>query len=154
LDKLESRSRIKTWQETVNALHYTKDVLICDNCKKNVSVVIELYGEGIFCWGCLKRAMRKYFEKNNDDFIYAREIEDVLFGKRKKYRKIERSKMSLKLRWDVMKGDGFQCVKCGASGKDANLEVDHIKPISKGGETVLSNLQTLCFKCNRGKSNG
>jgi 5-methylcytosine-specific restriction endonuclease McrA len=33
------------------------------------------------------------------------------------------------------------------------LEVDHIKPISKGGKTVLNNLQTLCMDCNRGKSN-
>jgi len=51
-----------------------------------------------------------------------------------------------------MNRDGFQCVKCGASGKDANLEVDHIIPISKGGKSTMDNLETLCFKCNRGKS--
>ncbi len=31
--------------------------------------------------------------------------------------------------------------------------IDHIKPWSKGGETVLENLQTLCATCNLGKSN-
>ena len=33
------------------------------------------------------------------------------------------------------------------------LEVDHIIPISKGGKTEPDNLQTLCWKCNRTKSN-
>lgn len=33
------------------------------------------------------------------------------------------------------------------------LEVDHIIPDSKKGRPVMENLQTLCFTCNRGKSN-
>jgi 5-methylcytosine-specific restriction endonuclease McrA len=33
------------------------------------------------------------------------------------------------------------------------LHVDHIKPWSKGGETVPDNLQTLCSVCNIGKNN-
>ena len=32
------------------------------------------------------------------------------------------------------------------------LHVDHIKPVSKGGKTELSNLRTLCERCNLGKS--
>lgn len=57
------------------------------------------------------------------------------------------------LRYAVLKKDNEQCVKCGASPKKADvvLEVDHIIPWSKGGPTELSNLQTLCDRCNRGK---
>jgi len=63
---------------------------------------------------------------------------------------------SLRLRFKVMKRDNFCCRSCGASpAKDASviLHVDHIKAWANGGETVLENLQTLCSKCNLGKSN-
>lgn len=67
-------------------------------------------------------------------------------------KKVERGKMSDSLRYDVMKRDGFRCKLCGREAEDgAKLEVDHIMPISKGGKTTMSNLQTLCKECNRGK---
>ena len=55
--------------------------------------------------------------------------------------------------------DNFTCQACGASPKWKNkfeitfpdvgqLACDHIHPYSKGGKTELSNLQTLCRKCN------
>jgi hypothetical protein len=63
---------------------------------------------------------------------------------------------SLRLRFKVMLRDRFTCRHCGASpSKDPNVElhVDHVVPWSKGGDTALENLQTLCLKCNLGKSN-
>lgn len=64
-------------------------------------------------------------------------------------------KISDKLRYQVLKRDNFRCCACGASpAKDSSVElhIDHIVPWSKGGETVIDNLQTLCSKCNLGKS--
>lgn len=61
-----------------------------------------------------------------------------------------------RLRFLVMRRDDFKCVVDGrspATHKGITLEVDHIIPWSKGGETVLENLQTLCSICNGGKSN-
>lgn len=68
--------------------------------------------------------------------------------------RIERSKMSESLRYDVFKRDNYRCCICGMSSKDGvKLQVDHIIPVSKGGKTEMSNLQTLCSRCNIGKSN-
>lgn len=59
-----------------------------------------------------------------------------------------------RLRALVLMRDGARCRLCGAApGNGVCLEVDHIEPWSKGGETVLSNLQILCNRCNAGKSN-
>jgi hypothetical protein len=42
------------------------------------------------------------------------------------------------------------CVKCG--GSQDRLEIDHVIPIKRGGDSSESNLQVLCMKCNRRKS--
>ena len=63
--------------------------------------------------------------------------------------------INLRMRFLVMQRDNFKCRLCGASpAKDASVElhIDHIVPWSKGGETNIDNLQTLCSKCNLGKS--
>lgn len=62
---------------------------------------------------------------------------------------------STRLRFEVLARDKFTCRFCGASpSKDpaVTLHIDHIFPWSKGGKTTLDNLQTLCSKCNLGKS--
>lgn len=66
--------------------------------------------------------------------------------------KRERKYMTDQMRYDVLKRDDFTCQKCGATAKDgAKLHVDHIVPVYKGGKTTMSNLQTLCDRCNIGK---
>lgn len=65
----------------------------------------------------------------------------------------ERKTMSKKLRFEVFKRDAFTCQYCGKKAPDVVLEVDHIKPVSKGGKNELLNLVTACFECNRGKRN-
>jgi hypothetical protein len=84
------------------------------------------------------------------------------------------------LRYQVFKTHGTQCVCCGLQGKFFALEAhevdaergvfhfnlygvkdgeevlitkDHIRPKSKGGADVLSNMQTMCAPCNETKGN-
>jgi hypothetical protein len=45
------------------------------------------------------------------------------------------------------------CPICGEHFTREKMEADHITPWSEGGKTTLDNLQMLCKKCNREKSN-
>lgn len=65
-----------------------------------------------------------------------------------------RKKLSKKTRFSVFKRDGFVCQYCGAHPPAVILEVDHIKPVARGGSNEIDNLITSCFDCNRGKSDG
>lgn len=67
-------------------------------------------------------------------------------------KKVRNHYISTSVRVDVFKRDNFRCVFCGATSRHTQLQVDHIIPVSKGGRNDLSNLQTLCWECNRGKS--
>lgn len=55
------------------------------------------------------------------------------------------------LRFSVLERDKFTCQYCGQSAPDARLEVDHINPVSNGGNDNEDNLITSCYACNRGK---
>ena len=63
----------------------------------------------------------------------------------------KRKGISKSTRFEVFKRDSFTCQYCGKSAPDVVLEVDHINPVSKGGDNDISNLITACFDCNRGK---
>ena len=63
--------------------------------------------------------------------------------------KVERGKVSNRLRFAIYKRDGNRCRYCGSTH---NLEIDHKIPISKGGKSTPDNLQTLCKRCNKEKS--
>lgn len=62
--------------------------------------------------------------------------------------RVERGKVSNKMRFSIYQRDGYRCRKCGVSQRYAQLEVDHIIPIAKGGKSTYNNLQTLCHRCN------
>ena len=63
--------------------------------------------------------------------------------------RVERGKVSNKMRFAIYQRDHYRCQKCGfTSDKTNELEIDHIFPIAKGGKSNFDNLQTLCHKCN------
>jgi len=69
------------------------------------------------------------------------------------YRLLNTDPVPDSLRYRVLKDSGGRCELCGATKKERPLDVDHIKPQSKGGKNVYENLQVLCSKCNRSKGN-
>ena len=95
----------------------------------------------------------KFVNNKNSNFVLAGEVwslENKTDGNRRGARAV-----NWRLRAMILIKDNCICKLCGASpAKDptVTLHVDHIYPWSKGGETVPENLQTLCAKCNIGKS--
>lgn len=90
------------------------------------------------------------------NILFENDIRNDDNEKNNKLQKRTPRNVNLKLRFKVLQRDNFSCCFCGASpAKNSNTElhIDHIVPWSKGGETTIGNLQTLCSICNLGKSN-
>lgn len=102
-------------------------------------------------WSVALKSFVDYFNAKQDILPNALvDIDKITYTRRLSSRDI-----NLRLRFLVMSRDNFKCCFCGASpAKDPSVElhVDHIKPWAKGGETEINNLQTLCSRCNQGKS--
>lgn len=64
----------------------------------------------------------------------------------------KRESIRKSVRFEVFKRDSFTCQYCGAKAPEAILHVDHINPVSKGGDNEIINLVTACQECNSGKS--
>ncbi len=90
----------------------------------------------------IKRVIEKLSHKNGNFFT----DEDVW----QSICRVERGKVSNKIRFAIYNRDGNCCCRCGSP---YDLEIDHIYPISKGGKSNFENLQTLCHTCNTLKSN-
>jgi hypothetical protein len=97
------------------------------------------------------RRIKYIIEKHNlQDIIKIPEHYKKFFSE--KEQKI-RDPISKSIRHEVFKKDNYRCIECGATNTETILHVDHIIPKSAGGTDELSNLQTLCDKCNLAKSN-
>lgn len=58
--------------------------------------------------------------------------------------------LSNTIRRRIYERDGRKCRECGA---EHGLSIDHIVPITKGGNSTDDNLQVLCLGCNARKGN-
>lgn len=97
-------------------------------------------GKCLYCKGALpSKRHKKYCSVRCSDRFYDEEVKPYILD------------WNL-LRKTAKRRDKHKCVKCGARRK---LQVDHIKPIHRGGEEFnLENLQTLCIVCHKIKTQG
>ncbi len=133
LNKMEKEafeSRMK------NPVTSTSATVLLRRVDLNESHVFE-WKETVFDQGTIISCLKRLDDKR-DGFYLDEEIWDSLC-------RVERGKVTNKLRFWIYQRDGNRCVRCGSR---ENLEVDHIYPISKGGKTTPNNLQTLCHRCN------
>ena len=93
--------------------------------------------------------------------VYFKLIKPVFFTPNipKPSKKRKRTGVPKGIRNEVFKRDDYTCVQCWAQkgdvkpdGSKVKLEIDHKKPLAKGGTDEMSNLQTLCQDCNRNKN--
>ena len=102
-------------------------------------------------WSTALKVFIEYINAEDSNQLNTDELSKATLTAHKTARDI-----NLRLRFKVLSRDCFKCCMCGASpAKDPSVElhIDHIIPWSKGGETTIDNLQTLCSNCNWGKSN-
>ncbi|RFP66912.1 HNH endonuclease [Hymenobacter lapidiphilus] len=67
---------------------------------------------------------------------------------------MEQRELTEQEKTQVFQRDNYTCLCCGKQkgpGRRVTLQVDHILPFKYGGETSLSNSQTLCSVCNNDK---
>lgn len=64
-----------------------------------------------------------------------------------------RSKISYKLKIQLLDEAESRCYYCGTDIEGLYFEIDHLIPVSKGGhQTDHENLVASCIQCNRSKS--
>ena len=115
-------------------------------------------------WGTWKKALLAFIERAESDVAAplnpaptptpARPRGRDAASKRPAHSREEQRQVPLGLRYQVLRRDQFRCVLCGRSPATTigcDLHVDHIVPFSRGGKTLLENLQSLCSVCNLGK---
>ena len=158
LEKLVMKSKVLDgeilWQREPNCVWFSNLKSTCSFCNKKTHIAVEVVVEDQtfrFCFGTKRKCFilgieRLFVSHKNFEFYWTRQI---IYEKPLKNKK--REPIGLSKRYKVFKRDGFQCVFCGNSGKDARLEIDHKVPVAEGGSDRIGNLQTLCFECNRGK---
>lgn len=108
-----------------------------------------------FSQGPYKRRFKSWTNALEAFIQYMNENDSINYKKAEKENINNIRDPSLRLRYKILKRDNFKCCICGrnpANDPTIELHIDHIIPYSKGGETIESNLRTLCSDCNLGKS--
>ena len=82
------------------------------------------------------KKINSYLDKRLDTYDHRRRNYNALSGS---------------LRYKIISRAKGRCEACGISADERAIDVDHILPRNKGGGDELSNLQALCYKCNRQK---
>lgn len=63
----------------------------------------------------------------------------------------DREKIPRSVRQRVLDRDGLVCGLCGGDVDAGDVHIDHVVPVSRGGQAILANLQVTHSTCNMRK---
>jgi len=139
-----------------------KCLVTANNRKKVESRLIDLYINPTYkqCIGCGKKYIQTHKSQNYCSNTCSRKTNRKK-GKRKRRKRLKEIKSDTYTPYQIAMRDKKKCKLCGTKTpwslrgtiNDNAPEIDHIVPLSKGGFDTLDNVQLLCRKCNREKSN-
>lgn len=127
---------------------------MCDNCKRRGAPKSRHYGKFIntedekWCEGCKSLLPRKDFYMDRGHSAYL--CKECSWSQRVYVAKRRREAWQHGME-RVAQTSANLCVKCWSPLGE--WEADHIVPRSLGGSDDVSNLQIMCIRCNRTKSN-
>ncbi len=101
-------------------------------------------------WGKSLDAFIQYINSNENKTIYEnRNIEkSIIINSNKIIKHRTSRKINDRMKVQILMREGNRCKLCGVEVIGRDIHFDHIKPWSKGGETVLENIQILCAHHN------
>lgn len=130
------------------ALTAVANMVCCKVCGREIVVEFAYERSGV-CGSCVRGLAHEYAMSHSGQpvFGFSSEQQMAEFAARPRaaYRK---EPIPASLRKKVFERDAYRCKKCGGH---VDLHADHIFPESRGGETTIENLQTLCGPCNVAK---
>lgn len=67
--------------------------------------------------------------------------------------RLGRSRISRQVREEIFQRDDYTCQFCGTRFAFADLTIDHLVPVSRGGLDEMTNYVSCCRSCNERKAN-
>lgn len=83
----------------------------------------------------------------DENFLFAGVDEDEIRREKAKARELRKSRW-----WQNILAAG-RCHYCGRATPKAELTMDHVVPLTRGGKSAKSNLAACCKECNNRKKN-
>jgi 5-methylcytosine-specific restriction endonuclease McrA len=101
---------------------------------------------------------REYYKKNRDAKLEKCRIyrsnnpdKNLEYSRNRRARKMKNCGSITSKEWEDLRNKyGNRCLCCGRSGIE--LTLDHVLPLSMGGEHSINNAQPLCRSCNSSKN--
>lgn len=106
---------------------------------------IEIQGEWMS-----KKCMQKFLRWYSDTCSYGQL--EVINGIQRAIK--PKREMSKKYRWEIAYRQQYKCAECAELLHPKAMDIDHVKPLSEGGEDTPENCQALCANCHAKKSRG